>query len=354
MKNLTIKNKTLKYPIIQGGMGVGVSLSNLAGAVAKAGGVGIISTAQIGFNKEGFDINPLETNLLAIKEHIQKAKDISDGNGLIGVNVMVALKDYELHVKEAAKAGADIIISGAGIPITLPAIVKEYDIAIAPIVSSLKAIRVITEIWQKKYSRLPDLVIIEGPKAGGHLGYSHEYLCSKSNSYSDFDSEITAIIEYVNDISRKYNKDIPVICAGGIYDKNDIEHVMDLGASGVQIASRFVCTYECDASDAYKNAYLNAHESDVCIIKSPVGMPGRALKNAFINHISKENYPVKKCRGCLAKCNPAQIPYCITDALIRAVNGDTDNGLVFCGSNIGKIDKIMSVSELLYELTGIK
>ena len=348
MKNLVIRNKVATKPIIQGGMGVGVSLSGLAGAVAYEGGVGIISTAQIGYYRDDFDENPSKSNLLAIKEQIDKAKAIAKGNGIVGVNVMYALKDYAKHVCAAAEAGADLVICGAGIPIDLPDIVKGYDIAIAPIVSSCRYAKMIIEKWLRSYKRLPDMVVIEGPKAGGHLGFSAE----QAVDFPNYDEEIKQIIDYTKKVSDENNVDIPVVVAGGVFNKEDIEHAFSLGAAGVQMASRFVCTDECDASDAYKQAYINASAEDVEIIKSPVGMPGRALRNHFTEITREGKYLVERCRGCLKKCNPEKIPYCITDALIRAVKGDTENGLVFCGSNVGRIDKIVSVHELMEELFG--
>lgn len=396
---LVIGDKVAQVPIIQGGMGVGVSLGSLAGAVAAEGGVGIISTAQIGFYRDDFDKNPSESNLKAIREQIQKAKEIAKGKGLVGVNVMVALKDFALHVKEAASAGADVIISGAGLPMDLPELVDGFNVKIAPIVSSFRAARIIMTKWKRKYNRQPDFVVIEGPKAGGHLGFSADELsplgfvdamnptsskssdadensaknsCVEGNSDSSknycvdrdsctskyectnfvdpYDEEIKKIIAYVNEEAASTGKVIPVVVAGGIFSKEDIEHALELGASGVQMASRFVCTEECDASQAYKESYLNASAEDLVIIKSPVGMPGRAIRNHFTEVTKNGKYPVKRCRGCLARCNPAEIPYCITDALIRAVTGDVENGLLFCGANAGRIDKIVSVHELIQEL----
>ncbi len=362
MKNLVIGNKTASIPIIQGGMGVGVSRSSLAGAVAKEGGVGIISTAQIGYDEEGFDKNQAECNLRAIDKHIKKAKEIAKGAGLVGVNVMVALKHYKEHVTEAVKAGADVIICGAGLPADLPEIVAEaaekFGISktefpkIAPIVSSEKAAKTILKLWSRKYNTTADFLVIEGPKAGGHLGFSNDQL--NDISALDYDEEIRKIIACKAEYEEKYNRRIPVAVAGGIYDHDDIVHALSLGADAVQMASRFVTTYECDASPAYKEAYLNAKPEDIKIIKSPVGMPGRALNNNFIKQVECERQPIRKCYNCLAKCNPGEVPYCITKALIDAVEGDVENGLVFCGENAGKLDRMMSVHELMQELcTGV-
>ena len=346
---LKIGDLTAKLPIIQGGMGVGVSRSSLAGAVAKEGGVGIISTAQIGYDEEGFEKDQAACNNRAIHKHIKRAKEIAQGNGLVGVNIMVALKHYAEHVKEAVAAGADVIISGAGLPMNLTELVSETcRTKIAPIVSSKRAAQLILKMWAHKYDRTADFLVVEGPKAGGHLGFSREQLDEIDTM--DYDEEIRQIIACKEEYEKRYEKKIPVIVAGGIFDRADIDHALALGADGVQIASRFVATEECDASEAYKQAYINAKEEDVQIIQSPVGMPGRAIRNALIERVEKEKEPIKKCYNCLAKCNPVKVPYCITKALIDAVKGDVENGLVFCGSNVGRINQMMSVHELMQEL----
>lgn len=349
LKELRIGDKIAKLPIIQGGMGVGVSLSRLAGAVAKEGGVGIISTAQIGYEEEGFENNQAECNLRAIRKHIQRAKEIACGNGLIGVNIMVALKHYKEHVKAAVAAGADVIISGAGLPMNLPELIGEpCRTKIAPIVSSKRAAGLILKMWAHRYDRTADFIVIEGPKAGGHLGFSNEQLNDTESIH--FDREVQEIIACKEEYEAQFHIKIPVIVAGGVYDHEDIVHAMELGADGVQIASRFVATNECDASEAYKQAYVEAAETDVEIIQSPVGMPGRALRNAFIDRLKDARIPIKKCYNCLEKCNPSNVPYCITKALIDAVKGDVENGLVFCGANVGRIHKMTSVHELMQEL----
>ena len=245
-KQLKIGDLTAKLPIIQGGMGVGVSRSSLAGAVAKEGGVGIISTAQIGYDEEGFEKDQAACNNRAIHKHIKRAKEIAQGNGLVGVNIMVALKHYAEHVKEAVAAGADVIISGAGLPMNLPELVSETcRTKIAPIVSSKRAAQLILKMWAHKYDRTADFLVVEGPKAGGHLGFSREQL--NEIDTMDYDEEIRQIIACKEEYEKRYEKKIPVIVAGGIFDKTDIEHAFELGADGVQIASRFVATEECDA-----------------------------------------------------------------------------------------------------------
>ena len=349
MKQLQIGDKRAELPIIQGGMGVGVSRCHLAGAVAAEGGVGIISTAQIGYDEEGFDQDQQGCNRKAIVKHIQKAKELAKGKGLVGVNVMVALKHFEEHVRAAVKAGADVIISGAGLPIRLPEFVKGSDTKIAPIVSSKKSAEVILKMWDRKYQTTADFLVIEGPKAGGHLGFSYDQL--QDLGELDYDQEIMDIISYKKEYEEKYQRQIPVIVAGGIFSREDAIHAMELGADGIQVATRFVATEECDASREYKQAYLDAQEKDIRIIKSPVGMPGRAVNNAFLQKVDAGQVKVDKCYNCLAKCNPAEIPYCITKALVDAVNGNIENGLIFCGSNAYKLDKITTVQEVMKDLS---
>lgn len=346
MGSLVIGNLTAKVPVIQGGMGVGVSLSNLAGNVAKCGGIGIISTAQIGFKEEGFDTHPIETNLKAIEKHIKRAKEIAEG-GIVGVNIMVATKKYEEYVKAAVKAGADLIISGAGLPARLPEFVEKSKTKIAPIVSSIKSATIICRLWDRKYKRCPDMVVIEGPKAGGHLGFSYEEL--NQITREEYEEEIKGIIEVVKEYRRKYNCQIPVVAAGGIYDAKDMKHVMKLGVDGVQVATRFVTTYECDASEAYKQAYIDAKKEDIEIVKSPVGMPGRAIRNEFIEKTEAGKMKLTKCHQCLERCNQKDIPYCITDALINAVKGKLSEGLIFCGENAWKAKKLEHVSDIMKE-----
>ena len=349
MKELRIGNKTARIPIIQGGMGVGVSRSRLAGAVAKAGGIGIISTAQIGYDEPDFADAHKEANKRAIEKHIRLAKAQVEG-GLVGVNVMTALKDYEEHVRTAAGAGADVIICGAGLPATLPELLAGTDTKFAPIISTEKALHVLFKLWDKKYHTTADFVVVEGPRAGGHLGFSEEQLSEDIKGKLNYDEEIRKIIAGVRMQEKKYGRAIPVIVAGGIFDAEDVAHVMHLGADGVQVASRFAATKECDADIRYKEAYICAREEDVRIIKSPVGMPGRAVHNYFLDKAENGECRVKQCQGCLAKCDPSKIPYCITDALIRAVSGDVENGLIFCGANVGKITEISTVEEVISDL----
>ena len=343
---LKIGDLTVSLPIVQGGMGVGVSLSGLASAVTNAGGIGVISTAQIGFREPGFEKNALVCNLNALKKEIQLAKEKCK-NGILGVNVMVATTGYADTIKTAIESGIDIIISGAGLPTMLPKLVKDSKVKIAPIVSSLKACKVILKLWDKHDNVTADMIVIEGPKAGGHLGFSAENLDAE---IENFDNTILSIIDEVKKYEEKYSKKIPIVIAGGVFDGNDIAKYLKLGASGVQMATRFVATEECDASRAFKEAYVNAKKEDITIVKSPVGMPGRALLNPFVKRTKEEKIKVTQCFNCLTPCNPADTPYCISRALINAVTGTVDEGLIFCGENAYRVDKITTVQELMDEL----
>lgn len=347
LSSLIIGDLVAKVPIIQGGMGVGVSLSSLAGAVAREGAIGVISAAQPGYLEEDFSNNPLTANLRSLGNHIKKAKEISN-NGIIGVNIMCASKNYEEYVKCAIDNGADLIISGAGLPTDLPKLVEGSNIKIAPIVSPPKSASVILKMWDRRYGRAADMVVIEGPKAGGHLGFSNESL--EEYKSKDYDKEVLEIIEIVKEYENKYNKKIPVVFAGGVFDRKDIDHYISLGCSGVQMATRFVATEECDADINFKMAYINSKKEDIVIVKSPVGLPGRAINNKFMKDKKLINEKITKCYKCLKKCNMADIPYCITGALVRAVKGDIDNSLVFCGENAYRLNKIITVKELIKEL----
>lgn len=344
---LKIGNLIAKIPIIQGGMGVGVSLSNLAGNVAKYGAIGVISAAHPGYLENDFEINTLQANLRALKKHIKKAKQISN-NGIIGVNIMVAMKNYKELVQASIEGGADLIISGAGLPLKLPQYTQNSEIKILPIVSSSKAAKLILSYWKKHYNKIADGIIIEGPEAGGHLGFKDNNI---ENDINEFETNVNNILETIKEFEKEYNKKIPVIVAGGVFDSDDIKKYINLGANAVQIGTRFVATVECDANIKFKKAYLNCHKNDIKIVKSPVGMPGRAISNKFLNKINNDNNKITKCYNCLIPCNPSTTPYCISEALINAARGDIDNGLIFCGSNAYKINKIISVKELLDELT---
>ncbi len=348
MKGIKVGDKQSKYPIIQGGMGVGVSMHNLAGNVSKEGGIGIISTADIGYLEEDFAKEPMKANLRAIEKEIKKAREIAGKDKIIGVNIMVALKNYSEIVRECVKQKIDLIISGAGIPKELPEYVKGTTTKIAPIVSSLRCCKLIVSHWIKKYNYVPDMIVIEGSEAGGHLGFKSEEL--EENKKPKLENIVTDVVNYIKGVENETGKDIPVIAAGGIWDSKDIKKFLNLGASGVQMATRFVATNECDASTEFKQAYINAKSEDVKIIKSPVGMPGRAINNSFIKKVENEKCKIEKCYNCIKTCDVANSPYCITKALINSVKGKVENGLIFCGSNVSKIKEIVSVHDLMQEL----
>ncbi len=348
LKPVAIKNLKLNVPIIQGGMGVGISLSSLAGAVAGEGGMGVISAAQTGFRDPLWKEQPLAANLNALRYHIKRAKEISQ-QGVIAVNIMRAMKHYREYVECCVQSGADAIISGAGLPKELPKLLEGTGVRFAPIVSSLKAVRVLFTLWKRHYGRVSDFVVIEGPKAGGHLGFSREEALHLTQA--DYDEEVKKIIDFVRDFAEKEGEAIPVFVAGGIFDRADIDHCLSLGADGVQMATRFVTTKECDAPDSFKQAYLEARPEDVVLVNSPVGMIGRALGNPFVIRHSAEKENISHCFACLEGCNPKVAPYCITMALIRAATqGNTDDALIFCGSRVGEAKRIETVHEIFEEL----
>lgn len=341
---IKIGDLILKVPIIQGGMGIGVSKSSLASAVANEGGLGVISGAQIGFEEPDFEKNPKEANIRVLKEEIRKAKENSP-TGFIGVNLMVAMKNYAEMVRAAVEENVDVIISGAGLPLDLPALVENSKVKIIPIVSSLKAARIITTSWRKNYNREADAIIIEGPEAGGHLGFKFKDLIAQKAQ--SLESIVDDVVKYINEL----NLNIPIIAAGGIFNGKDIAKYLKQGVSAVQMATRFVTTYECDASDAFKNTYIQAQKEDIVITNSPVGLPGRAIYNQFLeklDQIKKEN--ITKCYQCLNHCNPKETPYCITKALVNSVKGNVEEGLLFVGSNVYRCTKIQSVKDLISEL----
>lgn len=355
---LKMGNTEARVPVIQGGMGVGVSLGSLAGAVAKEGGIGVISAAQIGFREPDFDTNTKEANLRAIKKEYEKARTIAP-EGVIGFNLMVAMRHYEEYVRAAIDAGADIIISGAGLPMDLPRIAGESKVLLAPIISTEKSARVILKYWGKRYRRMPDLLVIEGPKAGGHLGFTKEQLLEYGEEHGTdrtcgaYDEEVMRILGTVREYEELFDCKIPTALGGGIENRSQAAHAFSLGVDAIQAATRFVTTEECDADIRYKEAYIRADKEDIVIVKSPVGMPGRAIMNPFMKRVmAGEQIPHTPCHRCLHKCNPAEIPYCITDALIHAAKGETDDALLFCGAYAYKAKRLETVKEVIDSLIG--
>ncbi len=339
-----IGKKELEIPIIQGGMGVGVSLSSLAGNVAKCGGMGVISSVNAGYGEKDFFKNPLEANLRALKNEIKKAREIAGGKGMIAVNIMTAVSHFGETCRCAVQAGADAIISGAGLPMDLPDYVKGSSTLCAPIVSSARAAKLLIKRWLRHYDCKPDFLVVEGSKAGGHLGFSKEELLDESaKSNEEILREVLEVVE-----------DIPVFVAGGVYDGNDMAKYCKMGAAGIQLATRFIATHECDASDVFKQAIVNAKKEDIHIIASPVGMPARAIKSPMLERIEKgEKFLAVRCNGCLTACpKNDSIPYCISRALIEAVKGNWQDGLFFTGSNAYRVTEIKKVSEVIDEIMG--
>jgi nitronate monooxygenase len=347
MRGLKIGNLAVAVPVIQGGMGVGISLSGLAAAVANEGGAGIISSAGLGLLYRGLSEDFLEASILGLKEEIRKAREKT--LGVIGVNVMVAMTNFADMIRTAISEKVDLIIAGAGLPLDLPSFLKKGSkTKLVPIVSSSRAAKIICEKWKTNYNYLPDAMIVEGPKAGGHLGFKEEQI--SDGDYS-LEKLVPEIINELKTFEDKYDKSIPLIAAGGIYTGKDIHEIMELGAAGVQMATRFVTTNECDASEAFKQSYIDASEQDIEIIKSPVGMPGRAILSNFITKVREGKKQPKKCPfKCIKTCDISKSPYCIIIALINALKGNFENGYAFAGSNAFRATKISSVKEVFQAL----
>lgn len=347
LKELKIGDLTAKLPIIQGGMGIGISLSGLASAVANEGGVGVIATAGIGMLEPDFSTNWLEANIRALKKEIKKARELT--KGILGVNIMVALSNYADMVRTAIEEEIDIIFSGAGLPLNLPQFLKgSTKTKLVPIISSGRAASIICKKWSEKYNYLPDAIVVEGPRAGGHLGFKQEQI---NNPEYSLEKLIPEVIKAVKPFEERYKKSIPVIAAGGIYTGEDIYNFLKLGAAGVQMATRFVTTYECDASIKFKQTYIDSSKEDIVIIKSPVGMPGRAIKNKFIDDANKgEKKPFKCPYHCIITCDYKNSPYCIALALLNARKGNLEHGFAFAGENAYRAKGIISVKELIESL----
>ncbi|MBX6422604.1 nitronate monooxygenase family protein [Thermosulfurimonas sp. F29] len=348
---LRIGDLTARVPIVQGGMGVGISLAGLASAVAREGAVGVISAALVGFyeGEAEFFRNPTEANIRGLKRQIRLAREKAPG-GIIGVNIMVALTDFEPLCRAACEAGADIIFAGAGLPLNLPELRPEgSSTRLAPIVSSARAAKLVAQRWWSKYGYVPDAVVVEGPMAGGHLGFSPEKLEAEE---SRLEVLVPRVIEAMKPFEDKAGRAIPVIAAGGIYTGRDIyRYLHEIGAAGVQMGTRFVATHECNASPAFKEAFVRARKEDLTIIKSPVGLPGRALKGTFLKRVEAgEKRPYRCIYHCLRTCDYRKSPYCIAAALINAQRGNLEAGFVFAGANAWRVDRIVSVRELIEEL----
>ncbi|MHC4075295.1 MAG: NAD(P)H-dependent flavin oxidoreductase [Planctomycetota bacterium] len=341
---LKIGNLEISPPIIQGGMGVRVSRANLASAVANTGCAGIIASAGLGQFENFPGSEFIKLNEKALRYEIRKAKSLT--NGIIGVNIMVALSDYDNLVKTAVEEDVDLIISGAGLPLTLPKYLNGKDIKLIPVVSSARTFQIICKRWKNRFNKLPDAVIVEGVRAGGHLGYSYESIAD------DTAPTLERTIKEIIKIADCFVPGIPVIAAGGIFNGRDIARFLKLGVSGVQIATRFVCTDECDAHNNFKRAYLNARAEDITIIKSPVGLPGRVITNSFVEKIKQgETVPFTCNYKCLKTCDPKKAPYCIAKVLANAAEGKMDESFAFAGSNAYRCNEIVPVKALVEKLS---
>jgi len=344
---LRIGELEAKIPVVQGGMSVGISMSGLASAVANEGGIGVIGAAGIGMLEPDFSINFKEANKRALRKEIRKAKKMTAG--IIGVNLMVALSDFDELLLVAIEEGADLVFLGAGLPLKMPfEDLKKTSTKVVPIVSSARAASIIFRYWAKRYNDVPDAVVVEGPLAGGHLGFRKEQISDPNYALEKILPEVISVIKV---FEEQFNKKIPVIAAGGIFTGADIYKFIQLGASGVQMATRFVATHECDADIRFKEAYVNCKKEDLIIIDSPVGLPGRAIRNKFLDEVSAGVRKPFKCPWkCLKTCDFKKTPYCIALALTNAKRGNLDKGFAFAGANAYRVDRIVSVKELIETL----
>jgi nitronate monooxygenase len=341
--SLKIGNLEINPPIIQGGMGVRVSRSGLASAVANEGCAGIIASVGLGDFENSKASEFVKVNNDSLRIEIRKARALS--KGIIGVNVMVVLSNYEEFVKICVEENVDMIISGSGLPLDLPKYLDGKDIKLIPIVSSARALNIIYKKWKQNYNKIPDAVILEGPLAGGHLGFHYDEIVNETTA--TLEQLITELVEFVKTLEEP----IPVIAAGGIFDGKDIAKFLKLGASGVQMATRFVTTVECDVHDDFKKAYLQAKKEDITIIKSPVGLPGRVIRSEFVDRVKNGSTVPFKCpHHCLRSCDPKLAPYCIAKVLANASKGILDESFVFAGANAYRCKEIVTVKHLINQL----
>lgn len=356
LPSLKIRNIHVPHPIIQGGMGVGISWDNLAGNVAKNGCIGIVSGVCTGYRYPGLvktaQGRPVGESNLHHRESliriVKRAKEIADGNGAVGVNILYCINDYGRVVKDAVDAGADLIITGAGIPLNLPEFAGDADVALVPIVSSARVLKIICKKWLHRYGRLPDAVVVEGPKSGGHQGFTVEQC-------NDPRYTLESLFPDVVKEAREWG-DFPLIPAGGIWDRKDIEKYLSMGAAGVQMATRFIGTFECDAAEEFKTLFLTTRESDIELMESPVGYPARGVHTHLQDAMKDGSAPAVKCiSNCIAPCNRGEkskkVGYCIADRLSDAKRGDREHGLFFSGSNGWRINELVHVRDLIRELT---
>lgn len=343
---LNIGDIHVPFPLIQGGMGVRVSLARLAAAVANEGGIGTIASVGLG------DIEASKTDFEnvsrdALIHEIRRAKTMTEGP--LAINIMGVLSNARDLIQTSVREGIKIIVSGASLPLKLPEMVDDATVKLLPIISSGRAADIVLRTWDKRYARTADAVVLEGPLAGGHLGFSFEQL-REPEKYS-LSVLLPEVLAAVKPFEEKHGRKIPVIAGGGIFTGADIARMLQAGASGVQMATRFVCTDECEVAPEFKQAYLDSKEDDIVIIHSPVGLPGRAIRNQFLRNLEDGTLDRLKCPyRCLTTCNIAEARYCIAQALVNAYEGDMDRGLVFCGQNAYRVNEIVSVKELIAEL----
>ena len=353
MPALQIGEWKADIPIVQGGMGVGISLSGLASAVANAGGIGVIATAGVGQFEPDWYENAWQADTRALRRIIRETKAKTDG--IIGVNIMVALSDFDELVQCSVDEGVNVLFLGAGLPIRLPKTLPldklgELATKFVPIVSSGKAAKLIFRSWAKQFNHIPDAVVVEGPLAGGHLGFTKEHLDDPDYALEKL---LPGVIDAVKPFEEKFGKKVPVIAAGGIYTGADIHKIIQLGAQGVQMGTRFVATDECDASQIFKDAYVSCKKEDIVIINSPLGLPGRAILGEFLKRIASGARETFKCTWkCLRTCDFKNVPYCIGLALTNAKKGDLEHGFAFAGANAWRVDEIVSVNDLVETLAG--
>ena len=348
MNSFSIGDLTIPVPIIQGGMGIGISLSGLASEVANMGGIGVISTVGIGLVRQTKSKGYRKSNIEAIRDEIRKAREMT--LGVIGVNIMSVITNFSDMVKTSIEEGIDLIFSGAGLPLDLPKYLGNgIKTKLVPIVSSARAASIICQKWMQNYDYLPDAIVVEGPRAGGHLGFKADALEKENNSLENL---VAGVLDVTRTMKETTGKEIPVIAAGGIYSGYDMFHIMEQGASAVQLGTRFVTTEECDASVEFKNAFLRAKKEDIRIIKSPVGMPGRSIFNTFLQEAQDGKRRPTHCKHhCIRSCDPKTTLYCISEALREAFQGNLKDGFAFTGDHAGKSEHISTVKKVFDELT---
>jgi nitronate monooxygenase len=328
-------------------MGIGISLSGLASAVANMGGIGVISTVGIGFINKPQNTSYKNSHMDAIRKEIRKAREKT--RGVLGVNIMSVITNFSDMVRTSIEEKIDIIFSGAGMPLDLPKYLDKFSkTKLVPIVSSGRAASIICKKWKQNFNYLPDALVVEGPKAGGHLGFKKENIDESKHTLEHI---LTDVLHVTNEVKSAYGNSIPVIAAGGIYSGGDMYQIMQQGASGVQLGTRFVATDECDASPAFKDAFIQASEGDIQIIKSPVGMPGRTIFNNFLHEANEGRRRPSVCKyNCIKSCDPKTTSYCIASALLEAYRGNMKDGFAFTGTNAGKVKMISSVRKVFADL----